>query len=218
MPVFAENSETGTVEEALKQNSANEEEDANEVADENNANNEVNEEQQQLSFAEPPSLLSLFGKLVFALAIIIALIYLFVRFIGKRTRSFSTNHSLQNIGGVPLGTNRSIQIVKVGERLLIVGVGDTIQLLKEIDDKKEIELILKDTEGNFDRLETPLTKTFDKFGQLLKKNKKEVHQETNTKIETNRNLEFRELLNKQLKDVSQSQRKIHEAMKEHRDE
>lgn len=212
MPVFANNSETGTVDEALKQAAEEKEEQPNEESQNEEVVANDEEQQEQLNFAETPSLLSLFVRLILALAFIIAIIYFLLRFVNKRTRSFSTHQTLQNIGGVPLGTNRSIQIVKVGNRLLVVGVGDSIQLLKEIDNKEEIDLILSETDTNIERLETPITKTFDKLTQMFSRNPNAQN------VTQNNNLEFRELLDKQMKDVSKSQRKIHEAMKEHSDE
>ena len=44
--------------------------------------------------------------------------------------------------GTTLGANRSVQLIKIGNQLLIVGVGENIQLLKEIDDEQEYEQII----------------------------------------------------------------------------
>ena len=46
------------------------------------------------------------------------------------------------MGGTGLGGNRSIQLVKVGDRILIVGVGEDIQLLTEIKDEAERNQLL----------------------------------------------------------------------------
>ncbi|MBS4203773.1 flagellar biosynthetic protein FliO [Lederbergia citrea] len=78
-------------------------------------------------------------KMVAALIFVIALLYLILRFINKKSQSYQQNRLVQNFGGTPLGGNRSIQIVKVGSRLLVLGVGEDIRLLKEITDDKELE-------------------------------------------------------------------------------
>ncbi|MGM0844609.1 MAG: flagellar biosynthetic protein FliO [Bacillota bacterium] len=81
-------------------------------------------------------------KMIFALVFVIALIYFLLKFINQRSRSFQQTKVIHNLGGTTLGGNRSVQLVKVGERILILGVGEDIQLLKEIDETKEKEEIL----------------------------------------------------------------------------
>lgn len=81
-------------------------------------------------------------KMVFALVFVIALIYFLLKFINQRSKTFQQTKLIHNLGGTPLGGNRSVQLVKVGERILILGVGEDIQLLKEIDGKEEKEDIL----------------------------------------------------------------------------
>jgi flagellar protein FliO/FliZ len=93
-----------------------------------------------------------FFKMIFSFIFVIALLYLLLRFINKRSRLFQKYRYLENLGGTSLGTNRSIQLVKVGNRILVVGVGDSIQLLKEIDDEEEIKEILEEHNARLDQL------------------------------------------------------------------
>jgi flagellar protein FliO/FliZ len=93
-----------------------------------------------------------FIKMIFSFMFVIALLYLLLRFINKRSRLFQKYRYLENLGGTSLGTNRSIQLVKVGNRILVVGVGDSIQLLKEIDDEDEIKEILEEHNARLDQL------------------------------------------------------------------
>lgn len=88
-----------------------------------------------------------FFKMLLALAFIIFLIYALAKFLNKRTRAFSGSRSLESLGGISVGQNRSIQIIKIGERLLVVGVSETIQLLKEISDENEIHQFLQEHEA-----------------------------------------------------------------------
>ncbi|MFD2682819.1 flagellar biosynthetic protein FliO [Bacillus seohaeanensis] len=81
-------------------------------------------------------------KMVFALLFVVALIYFLLKFINKRSRSYNQTKIFHNLGGTPLGGNRSVQLVKVGNKLLILGVGEDIQLLKEIEDEQEKEEML----------------------------------------------------------------------------
>lgn len=90
-----------------------------------------------------------FVKMLAALAFIVFLIYALAKFVNKRTKTFGGNRAIETIGGVSVGSNRSIQLVKVGNRLLVIGVGESIHLLKELTDKNEIEALLQEHEGNF---------------------------------------------------------------------
>lgn len=87
-----------------------------------------------------------FVKMIFALLFVIALIYGLVKLMNKRNRLLKPFQYVENIGGTSVGQNRSIQLIKVGKSVLVVGVGETIQLLKEIEDEKEIEVILSQHE------------------------------------------------------------------------
>jgi flagellar protein FliO/FliZ len=89
---------------------------------------------------EPPWLS--FVKMIAALIVVIALLYGLLRFVNKRAKTFQETKALHLVSGVSLGQNKSVQLVKVGETLLVVGVGDQVQLLKEIADPDEITAIL----------------------------------------------------------------------------
>ncbi|MDQ0230522.1 flagellar biosynthetic protein FliO [Metabacillus malikii] len=83
-----------------------------------------------------------FMKMFVALAFVLALVYFLLKFVTKRNRFINQGQAIVNLGGTSLGQNKSIQMVKVGERVLVVGVGESISLLKEIDDEHErIEFI-----------------------------------------------------------------------------
>lgn len=82
-------------------------------------------------------------KTVFALVIVIGLIVFILKFINKKNRSYAQLRSLENLGGISLGTNRSVQLVKVGNRILVLGVGESIQLLKEIEDESEVVSLIE---------------------------------------------------------------------------
>ena len=59
---------------------------------------------------------------------------------------------MENLGGNALGANRSVQVIKVGNRLLIVGVGENIQLLKEIEDGQEYEQIISEYNNQINQM------------------------------------------------------------------
>lgn len=80
-----------------------------------------------------------FLKLFLALGVVLALIYVFYRFLSKRTKAFQQVGQIRNLGGVSVGTNRSVQLVKVGNDVLVLGIGENVTLLKEVDDQSIIE-------------------------------------------------------------------------------
>jgi flagellar protein FliO/FliZ len=85
-------------------------------------------------------------KLVFYTIVVVWLIYLLIRFLSKRQQKLQHHSVFTPIGGTPLGNNKSVQMVKVGDSLYMIGVGDNVNLLKEIEDKEEVERILEQAE------------------------------------------------------------------------
>lgn len=83
------------------------------------------------------SLASIIGALIFYTLLIVGLIYLLIRFLATRQRSLQTNQLVQVMGGGSVGQQKSVQLVKVGNQVLVVGIGDDVTLLKEIDDEVE---------------------------------------------------------------------------------
>ena len=54
-----------------------------------------------------------------------------------------------------VGANRSVQLIKVGDRLLVVGVGENIQLLKEIEEGQEYDQIIMNYNQKLDEIAQP---------------------------------------------------------------
>ena len=74
-------------------------------------------------------------KMVLALAVILVLIYGLLKFLNKRNKTFQRVKTLQNLGGVSVGTNKSVQMVRVGDKLYMLGVGENVEMLQEITDE-----------------------------------------------------------------------------------
>lgn len=149
------------------------------------------------------SLFGMFVQLFLALAVIIIMIYALIKFIGKRSQSYQNNRMMQNIGGVHVGTNRSIQIIRVGKRILIVGVGESIQLLKEIDDENEVEKILEDYVVQ--EVQEHISSVFQ---WVQSKISRQEQKNTDSKAQ------FKNLLENQLTGVKNAQKQAHAAIKE----
>src|SRR5690554_1473159 len=78
-------------------------------------------------------------QLLGALALIIPLLYVVTRAYGQRALVGGSRRALSVIDSIGVGPNRSICLVEVGDRLLVVGVAaDKVGLLTEITDPDEI--------------------------------------------------------------------------------
>lgn len=80
------------------------------------------------------------GSLVWvmvALAIVIALILFALKWLSRRNQLWGGNRSMRSLGGVALGPNKSVQVLEIGGRVYIVGVGEEITLLDKCVDPEE---------------------------------------------------------------------------------
>lgn len=84
-------------------------------------------------------------QVVFSLGFIAVLIYLLLRFLGKRQIGQSRG-PIKIISAAALGNGKTMQVVMIGETLYIVGVGENVQLLRMIEPGEEVDLILADAE------------------------------------------------------------------------
>lgn len=82
-------------------------------------------------------------KMIFALLFVVLLLYGLLRIVNRRNRSFQTNQLIQNLGGVGISQGKSVQLLKVGNSLFLVGIGEDVSLLKEITDPEEITELTK---------------------------------------------------------------------------
>ncbi|WP_152444322.1 flagellar biosynthetic protein FliO [Bacillus sp. THAF10] len=144
-----------------------------------------------------------FIKMIFALMFVLALLYLALKFINKRNKLGGTR-AIETIGGTSLGANKSLQLVKVGDNILVVGVGESISLLKEITDEEERKRILTSYQEQIDSQALPpnlLANISDKwnhyqkakrtstFSSLLKEQLGKISEDRKTKMNDMQNKE-----------------------------
>ncbi|WP_165967141.1 flagellar biosynthetic protein FliO [Jeotgalibacillus sp. S-D1] len=77
-------------------------------------------------------------KLIAALCFVVFLLYVLLKFVNSRSRNFQQTKIIHNLGGTALGSNRSIQIVKIAGTFYVLGVGENINLIKEVTTPEEI--------------------------------------------------------------------------------
>lgn len=176
-----------------------------------NMDNPMAEENQPITETEPPQVESQFSwfdfvKMFFALGIVIALFYIILRFINNKNRFYGQMKAIENLGGLPLGTNRSIQLIRIGNKVLVVGVGETIQLLKEITSPDEIDQLTNQKDV------APLQVSQTILKKFLTKT------ESKSKNNSNSADSFSSMLKEQLEDLAEGRKKIYDKFKRDQDE
>lgn len=94
-----------------------------------------------------------FIKVFLAFIFVLALLIAVLKFLNKRNVKYQQNSVVRNVGGISVGAQKSVQILQVGNRLYMVGVGENVQLLKEVSDEEEIEQIL----SHYDEKQTAIS-------------------------------------------------------------
>ncbi|MFD2443534.1 flagellar biosynthetic protein FliO [Bacillus sp. CGMCC 1.16607] len=140
-----------------------------------------------------------FVKMIFALLFVIALLYAVLRFVNKKSKSFQSTMLVENLGGTSLGANRSVQLIKIGKQILVVGVGESIQLLKEIDDEVEYREIVESYNKKMDQMIQPSDLISRWMDKLNKWNKTTVKKEDK---------QFSSILRNQLNEFSNGRKKL----------
>src|SRR5690606_3531265 len=70
---------------------------------------------------------SMIGTLItffIVLAIIIGLIIFTLKFLAQKNQAWSQAKSLRHLGGIAVGQNKSVQLIKIGSHVYVVGVGE----------------------------------------------------------------------------------------------
>lgn len=100
---------------------------------------------QQPASGEPPAAAPGVGLTVWdylktglALLFVIALIYGMVKVVNTRNRITQHGKLMKNLGGLSLGQQKSVQLIQIGDRFYLIGVGEDVRLLKELTDPDEI--------------------------------------------------------------------------------
>ncbi|KNE20974.1 hypothetical protein AFK71_17475 [Virgibacillus pantothenticus] len=117
-----------------------------------------------------------FVKVIAVLFLILGLIYLVLLFLKRKNALFNQVKALENLGGISVGQNKSLQIIRLGNKYYLIGVGDNVELLQEINDASLIEDLQRAGAGG----ETPAV---PKFIQKLTPGAKSNHQDKEEKAD-----------------------------------
>lgn len=129
-----------TVDEWLKESDNKKEE---KIDEPESGDAEAEQDESDAVIEDNGSLLFDLIKMFFALLLVLALIYLLLNFLNKRNKLFQKIKALENLGGISVGQNKSIQIVRIGKQFYLVGVGENVEMLQEITDEEVINDLLE---------------------------------------------------------------------------
>lgn len=86
-------------------------------------------------------------QFIFSLGLIILLIYFLLRFLAKRQiGGAGRNGGMKVVSSVSVGNGKSMQVVQIGDSLYVIGVGESVTLLRHIQAGDEMDTILADAE------------------------------------------------------------------------
>ncbi|MEW9501293.1 flagellar biosynthetic protein FliO [Jeotgalibacillus marinus] len=165
-----------------------------------NCNDDIStlgDEEEILGKGNPDATWVTYVKLIGALGFVLILLYGLLKFVNSRTRNFQQSKLIQNMGGTTLGGNRSVQIVKVAGSYYVLGVGEDVQLIKEVTDEKEQEKLEQyyREKDNQQMQRSPLSLWFEKLSTRNNQTSQEKHS-------------FQSLLSKQLNQHKVERKKL----------
>ncbi|WP_162880741.1 flagellar biosynthetic protein FliO [Paraliobacillus sediminis] len=143
-------------------------------------------------------------KIILSLILILGLMYLLLKLFNKKNKLYKNANTLENIGGVPLGSNKSIQMIRIGESIFVVGVADNIELLTEITDEETKKTLLAS-----DSEQTNTNQIADVVGKTISRFSSKKQQDTQTKTPA----AFSSLFKNELNGLADKRKKITEQYK-----
>lgn len=129
-------------------------------------------EQEPLVQANSAPTVGSYIKVVFAFAFVIFLLYFLLKFVNRRNQQFGQARLMRNLGGVSVGPQKSVQLLSIGGRYYLIGVGDDVRLLKEIETEEELESIRSFVELESDDGEEQSMLIIDQLKRLFEKKRK----------------------------------------------
>lgn len=145
------------------------------VSDSYNTDQPAVEQQEppaEVAAPEEKSFIVVIGQLIFYTLLIVFMIYGLIKFLSMKQKNLQPNQAVKLMGGTALGNNKSLQLVKVGGQIYLIGVGDQVTLIKEFTEDDEINGIEKDVETQASPLLPKTVTSFikEKVGGHLEKN------------------------------------------------
>jgi len=152
-------------------------------------------------------------RVLVVLGLIIGLIVLVLRFLAKRNRGWGMNRSLRSLGGYPLGTNKSMQIVEWNGRIYVLGVGENITLLESITDQELVDALLAEHEAGMTNMGPALPDWLRKWTERNKPQSEDLASTT-----AGADSSFEKSLENRLRELSERRQKAEQLLEDNRSE
>ncbi|OXS59685.1 hypothetical protein B1A99_09065 [Cohnella sp. CIP 111063] len=152
-------------------------------------------------------------RVLVVLGLIIGLIVLVLRFLAKRNRGWGMNRSLRSLGGYPLGTNKSMQIVEWNGRIYVLGVGENITLLESITDAEIVDALLAEHEAGMADMGPALPDWLRKWTERNKPQSEDLASTT-----AGADSSFEKSLENRLRELSERRQKAEQLLEDNRSE
>lgn len=162
-------------------------------------------EEEETSAATETSLTWTVIKLIFVLLLVLGLIYGLLKFFNQKNKMFSRNRTMENLGGMNLAPNRSIQAVRIGEQVFILGVGDSVEMVTEVTDEN--------TKSSLIDREEQSGKTAPTVNRLIHTLKRSGQSKDDKST-----VQFQQLFEKQLNDMKKKTRNMRKKKEEGQDD
>ena len=169
------------------------------------------EESSKLNTTEDTSLVVIIFKLIFYTLLILVMIYALIKFLALRQKKLQPNQAVKLMGGTPLGNNKSLQLVKVGEKVYLIGVGDQVTLIKEFSESDEINSIETDLENQSTLFTSPLANISTSIVNFSK-------EKISKRMESKPNLSFEHLFKQSLNKQKGKQDQLKQDLNEENEE
>ncbi|PUB14662.1 flagellar biosynthetic protein FliO [Paenisporosarcina sp. OV554] len=147
--------------------------------------------------SEDKSLVVIIIKLIFYTLLILVMIYALIKFLALRQKKLQPNQAVKLMGGTPLGNNKSLQLVKVGKKVYLIGVGDQVTLIKEFSESDEINNIESDLEKQSTLFTSPLANISTSIASIVNFSREKMSKRMGSKPNLSFDHLFKQSLTKQ---------------------
>src|SRR5699024_10170874 len=144
-------------------------------------------------------------KMFIALFFVLLLIYVLVRLFNRKNRRMTQTNVIENLGGINVGTNKSVQIIRIGKDMYVIGVGESVELLKEITDQDVVQQLNEYSEQP--------NQVNEKFPALINKVRKRKDIEDENEDQT-----FNDLFKRELNEMKSRRQQVMNQREEKGDE
>lgn len=145
---------------------------------------------------------------IIVLAVIIGLIVLLLRFLGRKNQTWLSRRAIRTIGGMALGPNKSIQVIEIGNTVYLIGVGDDITLVDKISDPEEAMLVIQSFQSEAAEPNQFLTPFISKLSNRFRP-KSAIQEEEIGDTDA-----FQEVFESKLRQIPNRRQKMEELLKE----